>query len=81
MNDGDPVINKVDLIKDKTVLLPVIARLQELDLFEEVIPLSALRNDGVELFRERVFSSLPANSMRCSSRSGSTIPAVLSIVQ
>jgi|TARA_B100000315_G_scaffold258937_1_gene312848 GTP-binding protein Era len=55
------VINKADLVQDKSRLLPVMAQLDELDLFEEVIPLSALKNEGVELFRELVFASLPEN--------------------
>jgi GTP-binding protein Era len=52
-------INKVDLIRDKSVLLPVIERLDGLGLFTEIIPISALRNDGVQRLRECVFTRLP----------------------
>ena len=53
------VLSKVDLIKDKTVLLPQIQALGERSLFEEIVPLSALKEDGVERFREHVFDRLP----------------------
>ena len=53
------VLSKVDLIKDKTALLPQIQALGERSLFEEIVPLSALKEDGVERFREHVFDRLP----------------------
>ena len=53
------VLSKVDLVADKTSLLPEIQRLSETGLFEEIIPLSALRFDGVEVFRDQVFKRLP----------------------
>lgn len=53
------VLSKVDLVSDKTSLLPEIQRLDETGLFEEIIPMSALRFDGVESFREQVFKRLP----------------------
>ena len=48
---GRPVIavlNKVDLIPDKKQLLPLIERTAAAYSFEEVIPISALANDGVQ---------------------------------
>ena len=53
------VLSKVDLIKDKTALLPQIQALGERSLFDEIVPLSALKEDGVERFREHVFDRLP----------------------
>ena len=53
------VLSKVDLIKDKTALLPQIQALAERSLFDEIVPLSALKEDGVERFREHVFERLP----------------------
>lgn len=58
------VLNKVDLLQDKSRLLPAMKALGEKTLgdrsvFREILPLSALRNDGIELLRERVGASLP----------------------
>ena len=53
------VLSKVDLIKDKTALLPQIKALGERSLFDEIVPLSALKEDGVKRFREHVFDRLP----------------------
>ena len=54
------VINKVDLIRDKSTLLPVIERLAHTGRFEEVIPVSALRNEGLDALRSAIFARLPA---------------------
>jgi GTP-binding protein Era len=53
------VISKVDLLDNKNLLLPEIERINAFGVFSEIIPLSALRNEGVEHFREQVFSRLP----------------------
>jgi len=53
------VLNKVDLLSDKSRLLPAMQRLGERNLFAEIIPLSALQKDGVDLLRERVAHYLP----------------------
>ena len=55
-------INKVDLLREKTALLPVIDRLAGLGAFEEILPISALKRDGVEAFREAVFARLPEHA-------------------
>ena len=39
------VINKVDLLKDKTILLPIIAKYSE---YEQIIPISARTGEGVD---------------------------------
>ena len=56
------VLSKVDLIKDKAQLLPQMQALGERSLFDEIVPLSALKEDGVERFREHVFARLPFGS-------------------
>jgi GTP-binding protein Era len=53
------VMNKVDQLKDKTLLLPAIQKLQKLDLFKEIIPISALRGDGLDSLRAEIFKRLP----------------------
>ena len=53
------VLSKVDLIKDKAQLLPQMQALGERALFDEIVPLSALKDDGIERFRENVFARLP----------------------
>ena len=53
------LLNKVDLLKDKARLLPLIARYQKFGKFEEFIPISALSNDGLDLVRDSIISRLP----------------------
>jgi len=53
------VLSKVDLVNDKNVLLPEMQRLHDTGVFEEIIPLSALRFEGVETFRQQIFKRLP----------------------
>ena len=52
-------LTKIDLVKKKTDLLPQIENLSHLGLFEEIVPISARRKDGIEEFRNIVFSLLP----------------------
>tara|TARA_Y100001960_G_C14591191_1_gene785756 strand:- start:58 stop:975 length:918 start_codon:yes stop_codon:yes gene_type:complete len=55
---GILVLNKIDLIpKDK--LLPLMAQLRELKKFDEIIPVSALKKDGLDLLTDRILSRLP----------------------
>ncbi len=53
------VINKVDRIKDKASLLPMIAELSAKHDFAGVFPISAQRGVGVEDFRKGVLALLP----------------------
>ena len=55
------VLTKIDLTKDKLELLPQMEMLNELDLFDEIIPLSALKEEGLDIFRKVIFSKLPSN--------------------
>ena len=56
------IINKIDLMQDKAGLLPVIDRLAKMQLFDEVIPVSALKQEGLDVFRQQVFAMLPAHA-------------------
>ena len=51
-------LNKVDLVK-KPLLLPLIARYADTRLFDEIVPLSALDGDGVEVLARELWARLP----------------------
>lgn len=53
------LLNKVDLLKDKAALLPVIEEYRQKHEFKEVIPLSALKRDGLDLLVQSVLKALP----------------------
>lgn len=53
------VVNKVDQVRRKELLLPVIDRLNQLGVFDVIIPISALKRTGLDALREEVFSRLP----------------------
>lgn len=53
------ILNKVDLLRDKAKLLPVIEEYRKLYDFAEVIPISALKRDGLDLLLEKVIAALP----------------------
>jgi GTPase len=60
---GTPVfllLNKVDLVADKKKLLPMIEEYRRLHNFQEVIPLSALKKEGLDALLETVVNRLPA---------------------
>jgi len=52
-------MNKIDLLKDKRQLLPAIERLRDLDIFEEIVPISAERAEGLDDLRREIFRRLP----------------------
>jgi len=55
------VLNKVDLLKgDKSQLLPLIERYRKLHDFYDVIPISALKRDGLDVLLKQVTAALPA---------------------
>ena len=56
------VLSKVDLLDRKELMLPQIEQLRQTGLFSEIVPLSALKNEGVETFRQEVFQRLPQAS-------------------
>jgi GTP-binding protein Era len=51
--------NKVDALRDKTKLLPLIGRYTGECEFIEVIPISALTGDGAEVLVQKIFEYLP----------------------
>lgn len=54
------VLNKVDRIREKAKLLPIIEEYRKLYDFAQVIPISALKRNGLDLLLDKVISSLPA---------------------
>lgn len=55
------VINKIDSIK-KALLLPMMDRFRKKEIFQEIIPISALRREGLELLESLILKYLPENS-------------------
>jgi GTP-binding protein Era len=53
------VLNKVDLIKEKALLLPRMEAWAKLHDFAEIIPISASRGNGIERVVDRVIAQLP----------------------
>jgi GTP-binding protein Era len=54
------ILNKVDLIREKSKLLPLIEQYRKLYDFAEVIPISALKRKGLDALLDMVIASLPA---------------------
>jgi len=54
------ILNKVDLIREKSKLLPLIEEYRKLYDFSEVIPISALKRNGLEALLQMVLAALPA---------------------
>ena len=54
------ILNKVDLIREKSKLLPLIEEYRKLHDFSEVIPISALKRNGLDALLQDVIAALPA---------------------
>ena len=54
------ILNKIDLIRDKVRLLPMIEEYRKLYDFAEVIPISALKRKGLDTLVGLIIKSLPA---------------------
>ncbi|HZQ94317.1 MAG TPA: GTPase Era [Candidatus Sulfotelmatobacter sp.] len=54
------LLNKVDRIREKSKLLPVIEEYRKLYNFAEVIPISALKRKGLDVLLDAILSLLPA---------------------
>ncbi len=52
------LINKIDIVK-KSDLLPLIDHIKELYPFKEIIPISALTGNGIEILMNRIHDYLP----------------------
>ena len=77
------VINKVDTVSKKR-LLPIIQGYAEAHKFQEVVPVSAVERDGVELLLEQIAAHLPegeAEDGDLASRVGSLTPSQLRILE
>ncbi|WP_058554588.1 GTPase Era [Thiohalocapsa sp. ML1] len=62
VNSGPPVIaavNKVDLLKDKSVLLPYLAALAQRHAFAEIVPVSAKNGAQVDTLEDLLLARLP----------------------
>ena len=53
------LLNKIDLVKDKSVLLERINELKKLYDFKEIIPISALKDDNIKLLIDCIKKYLP----------------------
>ena len=54
------ILNKVDLIREKSRLLPLIDEYRKLYDFAEVVPISALKRRGLDVLLDQVIATLPA---------------------
>jgi GTP-binding protein Era len=54
------LLNKIDLLKDKSALLPLIAQYSREYAFAEIVPIAALTGKGLELLVDKLFEHLPA---------------------
>jgi GTP-binding protein Era len=53
------LLNKIDKLRDKRRLLALIEAYRALHEFEEYIPISALRDDGLDVLRNTILARLP----------------------
>ncbi len=53
------VLNKIDRVDDKRLLLPLIERYQQLFPFGEAIPVSARKGEGLEELKRAILAQLP----------------------
>ncbi|HTM63380.1 MAG TPA: GTPase Era [Gammaproteobacteria bacterium] len=56
-------INKIDLVKDKGELLPLIERLQEKYEFKHIVPISALDDDNLAALESAIVKFMPPGPM------------------
>jgi GTPase len=54
------ILNKIDLIREKAKLLPLIEEYRKLYKFDEVVPISALKRIGLDALLDAVIAVLPA---------------------
>lgn len=55
------LLNKTDLINDKKTLLPIISELIQTNSFKEILPISALTNDSINILIDLIKKYLPEN--------------------
>jgi GTPase len=54
------ILNKIDVIREKARLLPVIEEYRKLYDFAEVIPISALKRKSLDVLVDRILGALPS---------------------
>jgi GTPase len=54
------ILNKIDRIREKSRLLPLIEEYRKLYDFSDVIPISALKRNGLDVLLDSVMAALPA---------------------
>jgi GTPase len=54
------LLNKIDLIREKSRLLPLIEEYRKFYDFDEVIPISALKRNGLDALLQQIIAVLPA---------------------
>ena len=54
------LLNKIDLIREKSKLLPLIEEYRKFHNFREVIPISALKRSGLDTLLDEIIAALPA---------------------
>ncbi len=67
-------VNKVDKVKDKAKLLPVMQKAQELWPEAEFFPVSALKGEGADVLLSKVVESLPEGAPMFPEDQVSTVP-------
>lgn len=55
------LVNKIDLVKDKTKLLPFLKKIAEQFSFQEMIPITATKGDSVETLEKKLAPFLPSH--------------------
>jgi GTP-binding protein Era len=53
------VFNKIDLLKDKSKLLPVLEEYQKLHTFAAYVPISAWKGEGLDVLKKEIVTRLP----------------------
>ena len=53
------LLNKIDMLRKKDELLPIIEQYRQLHDFKEIIPLSALKRQGLDVLLEKMLKNLP----------------------
>ncbi|MBE3550568.1 MAG: GTPase Era [Brockia lithotrophica] len=53
------VLNKIDALTNRALVLPLIERVKDAGEFREIVPVSALRGDGLDRLVDLIFAYLP----------------------
>ena len=61
------LINKIDLLKNKTELFEFVNSFKENEIFDSIIPISALKKDGIDIVKKEIETLLPENDFFYSS--------------